>query len=279
MTRRVCFSADANPIYQFYLPLTALMWREVAGYHALVELVGTAPGFLLDRLREIIRSGDIVCVEPPQCCGTPASAQLVRLLSYLAQNIADDDYLMTCDADIWPLQAAVFEPHNDAPLLIYPSSCLLNNPGINTPAFPICYIGARTSLWRSLMGIEANSLREGLELLFLTEPLLSAGGFNADEAVITKRIMGARNYPEGFHCVPRDGFPPRGRIDRAAWPENVRLHINGARNMFIDAHLPRPGYADENWSRIRPLLELYLSPKWLRWCDDYRAEYLGRMIP
>ena len=60
------------------------------------------------------------------------------------------------------------------------------------------------------------------------------------------------------------------RIDRIRWPE--KPSVVG----MIDAHLVRPGYTDENWPRVRPLLAQTLSAKSLAWCDDYRAEWLAR---
>jgi hypothetical protein len=275
MVNRVVLSSDANPAYAFYVPLTALMWREVGGYHPLVLSLGPLPRIVIERTTEIIRNTDIVEVVKPDCCGMQAATQLVRLLAYLAPGVEPDDWLLMGDVDAWPLLAEPFQRPLKEAHLMYDASTQLDIPGKTTPAYPMGYIAARASLWSTWMRVTATTLREGLEMLFLTEPVLTAGGVNADEALITSRIKAWHGHPDRCELVPRSGFPCRGRIDRAAWPANVRKYIHNDSAPPIDAHLLRPGWTDENWPRIRPLLELYLSPKWLAWCDDYRAEWVA----
>lgn len=57
------------------------------------------------------------------------------------------------------------------------------------------------------------------------------------------------------------------RVDRGRWVYDQKEPD------LIDAHLPRPGYGDETWARIRRLIEDY-CPKILAWADDYRLRYL-----
>lgn len=280
-TRRVVLSSDANPTYAFYVPLTVLAWREIGGYLPLVLSVGPLPPLVVSKTAEIIRKTDIVTVEKPDCCGVQAATQLVRLLAYLAPGVEADDWLLMGDVDAWPLQAGVFHPDalfrqaGKEAFLMYDASTQLDIPGTATPAYPMGYIGTRASLWSTWMGVTATDLRQALEMLFLTDPMLAGGGVNADEALITKRIKAWDGHPTRCERVPRSGFPCRGRIDRAAWPANVRLTVHDTREPFIDAHLLRPGWTDENWPRVRALLELYLPPKRMPWVDQYRQEWLA----
>jgi len=272
-TDRVVISADGNPAFAFYLPITALMWREVGCLQPLVIMLGAIPPLVVDRTFAIVPPGDALMMTAPRCCGLAAASQLVRLLAYLAPSVHPDDYLLIGDVDAWPLQAAAFAPPPDDLFLMYDTSTQLDRPGISTPAYPMGYIGAQARLWREFMRVDEATLGLGLERLFASDPILarSPEGLNCDESLITARIKAWPGHPGRCRMIPRDGFPIRGRIDRAAWPADP-----SAAGM-IDAHLVRPGYSDENWPRVRPLLAQTLSPASLAWCDDYRAEWLARM--
>ncbi len=260
MRRIITLSVSENPTYAWFVPLCTLMWREVAGYEVSCIFVGPVDPWLLDRAREI--GTRVHEVHGLTCCSTPTASQIIRLFSYALPDVEPGDYLMSVDADAWPL-ARAFEP-SGAPLdLLYPDAC----DRAETPYFPIGYIGAKASAWREFMGIEAPTARGGLEDLFRTDPLLTRGhtGWNYDETMVTRKIKawGLQNV----RAMRRRGDPPIDRIDRAAWPAVPD------RRGKIDAHLIRPGWTPENWPRLRPLLAQCLSAESLAWADTYCAEW------
>lgn len=263
---RVVLATDANPKFSFYVPITSLMWREVAGYVPLVLATADLPALVMERTSEIIRLSDIVRVEPPPQFGTAAAAQLVRLFAYTVPGIADDDWLLIGDMDAWPLQSDAFKPRGEV-YLMYAQHAM--------PVYPMGYAATTAHRWYTLVGIGAPNPSAALAEFNRVDPQFLAGrqAFNYDEHFLNGRIRAWDGHPDRCYLHSREGFPCRGRIDRAAWPDNVRAYVNGHSDPLIDAHLPRPGWTDETWPKIRPLLELCLTVAQLKWCDDYRAEW------
>jgi len=252
----VCYSTNEVAMYAWFVPLTALMWREVAGYRSIVAAVGDVPSLVLDAAAEV--GARVVPVAPVKCCGGGTLSQIVRLFAYLAPGVEPEDYVLLGDADAWPLQEFAFRPATEDLFLMYADW---------VTSYPIGYIGARARVWRDIVRIHAPTMGEAVEELFLTDPVLADGrsdGWNYDEACITAMIKAWRGFPGRTQLVPRSGDPIAGRIDRAAWPADPR--VDG----MIDAHLLRPGWTDENWPRLRPLLAQLLPPGWLAWADAYR---------
>lgn len=259
MSTRVIFSTDANPNYAFYAPLTALMWEE-CGYRSTVLVVGACDAWWLDRLNEVATIHRLPNVRG---VSTAAMTQFSRLYGYLVCD--PSDWVLMGDVDAWPLSARPFSPVEGA-LLMYASSCIRGQPN---DAYPMGYIGMQASDWRAVMSSPSESIEGAVALvragLSGEDPL-----YNRDEAFVTARLKAWDGYPLKCTFVPRDGDPIRGRIDRSAWP--AIPHVDG----MIDAHLIRPGFTDENWPRIRPLLEQRLTTAAMRWADDYRAEWVAK---
>jgi hypothetical protein len=264
MANYVVYSTDDHPNYDFFAPITALMWREVAGFTPYVVTVGDVASVVHDALSRV-GAIDVPCTPWPGV-GKAAFAQLVRLFAYCDTRFAGDDYLLMGDCDAWPLSPSVFRRRHECDLfLMYDATAM--------PTYPMGYVGAPVYLWQQLMGIEAKSPADGLAQLYATDPLLVSGardGFNYDEHLVSGRIHEWSGHPHQCYREPRAGTPCRGRIDRMCWPANPKA------DGMIDAHLVRPGWTDDNWRRIRPLLEQLLTPDWLVWCDSYRTEYLRK---
>jgi hypothetical protein len=262
MTRIITLSVNENPVYAWFVPLCTLMWRQVAGFEVSCLFVGPLDPWIEAKCREV---GTRVYACSPVIVGG-AAAQLIRLFTYLAPGIEPDDYLLSVDADAWPL-ARAFEP-SGAPIdLLYPACA----DHAETPYFPIGYIGAKAHAWCEFMGIGGASPEAGLEELYRTDPTLVAGhtGWNYDETLVTRKIKAWGGF-RGARITKRPGDPPLDRIDRAGWVAHPQAKGH------IDAHLLRPGWTEENWPRLRPLLEQCLTGESLAWADAYRAEWLAR---
>ena len=200
--RWAVIAANSNSDYAFYLPIVAHIWERVVGYMPLVLLVGTAwrsppPG---SRHEVVVRAleqlGDKVKVQmiaSDEDFNTAAVAQMSRLYACLVVGIADDDYLLTTDADLIPLSGAHFnaERNWNRSLHLYNSFCcaplqlpeggldqaqsatasvLLGAPDVIYGAgveadhrllhLPISYAGAEARVWRQLMGLSREEERQ-----------------------------------------------------------------------------------------------------------------------
>lgn len=235
-----------------------------------VIFVGNVDPYLVGKAHEV---GTLIYrAHPAAHIGHGAASQLSRLYSYALPYVQPDDYLLSVDADAWPL-ANAFAPSGAPVDLLYPACADL----AETPYFPIGYIGALARSWRSFMG-EAASPEAGLVAAYASDPYLSKGhtGWNYDETLVTRRLKAWPSFRQA-RLTKRYGDPPVDRIDRAAWPSH--FPEDGKLAGKIDAHLLRPAWTEENWPRLRPLLAARLSKASLTFADDYRATWLRNLPP
>lgn len=276
-TRRVVLSSDENEEYSFFAPLTCLLWV-LRGYRPILLLVGEEAEWKADprrwlaveRAREI--GAQTVFIGSYPGYRTATIAQVARLFAAALPDVAPADYLITSDVDMWTLGAWVDEVRDEArPVHLY---CANAWPYMEQEVrFPICYVGANASAWCSFMNINGG-LREALAAV-LAENASDCGvdvsikvAWYFDERLVGRRLAAWSRFAERQE-IPRDiqAFGQL-RLDRSQW--YAVESIAG----FADAHLPRPGFIDENWHRIRPLLALSLSFDHLAWVDGYRDEWM-----
>ena len=254
---RIVFSSDATPLYAWFLPLTAAMWQSVGKRAPLVLLVGTEEEWRRDRaviLDALLETG-AAPVYVPAIDGwrTDAVAQLARLCAYLLPGVAPDDDLQTVDVDAWPLQSEAFAPRARDLSVMRPGEWGL---------IPIGYIWGRAAAWRELMGLTATTIEAAL-----LEIGGAAPGWGHDESVAPRQF--GRFPADRVEIIERPHNCRGTRLDRDGWPRHP-IPLTG----YIDAHLLRPGWTDENWPRLRWVLERLLPPERMAWADAYRARYL-----
>eukprot|EP00961_Rhodomonas_salina_P102055 1372810-Rhodomonas_salina.4 len=113
----IVVAADATAAYAFYLPMTVRIWHDVAGYGAIVLLIG--PEWRSQKvphtravLAALAETSAIVhIVDVPHGTYTLSTvAQVSRLLAALTLPLLDDDFLLVVDVDIWPLDSHHFAP-------------------------------------------------------------------------------------------------------------------------------------------------------------------------
>lgn len=281
MTDYAVISSDAYSNYSFYAPLTAAVWR-ARGYTPLLLLVGDEKRWNDDpRLRIIAdksaHAGAVICFlgEHPQ--HRPATvAQLSRLYACaLSSTLTADDYLLTSDVDMWPLGSWVGGGRDPSKAFqLYYANAYPDR----TNKFPICYIGARVRSWLEVM-LSRASFYQALNLC-AARPATpeNAGIFHRirdedipldvwtfDETYFGECLSAWSGFPANCQMIDRDmRRDGERRLDRAGWVDISAL------NGYADAHLLRPGYSAENWSRVRRLFRL-LFPDRLAWADAYHA--------
>jgi len=177
-TRWVSLSTDALPTYATWAPVVAHVWKSL-GYrtaiHLHVDHAGWATPFGEIVRRELERVDAMVAWIPttrPLSVGSTMRAS--RIFAAHTLPFAPDDFVLTADADIVPLDAKFFDRSEDFVVLrpLYQRWCHAGgqqpplrdedfvpstNPNMQMPGlpmplrFPQCYTGATARIWRELM--------------------------------------------------------------------------------------------------------------------------------
>lgn len=287
---RVLYSSDLNQDYAFYLPLSAMVWRAVTGLRSAVILVGTpaeweanARCWFAARLAREKWGAELYFV--PRCEGHRDStvAQVARLYGGLLP-LPGSSYLITADADMWPLSPTPFRVPmgNGRPFTVNYANAYLKDVGgtlVPEGKYPICYLAGSVAAWREIMQLPKVSGRIGEEIHRQLDAGLgrnsgSDSAWNYDELLFGVRF---HEWPrhESAMMHTRRGQPPVDRVDRSCWPEALDAAIAKG----YDAHLPRPAYTDQNWAKLRPIINAKASAAMLEWSDAYRADFLAIPAP
>jgi hypothetical protein len=261
--KRVVLSATINPAYSFFAPLTALVWRHIAGFDPLLLLIGSSIEWRSDPraavvLAEASRHAEVVFV--PRLAGVAdhSLAQVVRLCA-AALDGADDDYLLVSDIETWPLDGERYQavdPRREFQVF--------NADAYGGDRLPMCYLGGRRAAWRDIFGLAGN-----IELALANIPWPADTDWHFDERYASGRLRAARDFERRCELLPRPCGPNHGRLDRARW------RVPASRAGLVDAHLPRPGFTAEHWPQLRSLLQLLLPPDELDVSAAYHDRYIG----
>lgn len=260
--------------YDFFAPLTALMWDRVGGMKTLCFLTDDMKDWMAPAASVVLRGLEHVGVSPywiGQIEGyrTGQVAQSVRQHA-AALDLPETDELTTGDIDMWPFQKPWFHQHDPSKhdVTLYYSNAY----GEKYPPFhPTPYVSATVKIWRQFMGLEnRGEVRTQLQANFdrtLGRYHDSWTAWWHDELYYNSKLRAWGGYPGRCQMIPRAGQPPHDRIDRGCWPEKIDWS-----KPLVDTHLVRPGAMPENWRRIRPILEHFV-PDQLTWADNYMQEY------
>lgn len=273
----VIFSADDEPSgeYLFFAPLTTIIWKTLMNYEPICIIVHKSDknskvskmiSFVESKIKE---AGGIPIlipipshnVEKPtneknqqHKLGLRLStvSQVIRLFAAALDFIKEEDYVLTSDVDIWPLDYFYFEPpkqKNDAKTSFF--SVLYSNIYTREEAmYPICYLGAEKSTWKSIMEIPSSKTLKNEQLLKeLTIQALETGKkqskgwenrekgsvqWNFDQKLIysqTQKLLSRQNsiwskifskqegdYPM-LSLLKKQRYTEFDRIDRGYWPK------------------------------------------------------------
>lgn len=268
MTTYAVISATASHDYDFYAPITARLWKEIVGFTPMLIFAQTPKTDLTERTKfvvdEYFKSGGVSMMWAAGEVAVQHLAQVSRLFGCTHPEVKDDDILMTADVDMWPLQKAYFQVMAPSLMNLYGSNIYGS-----TNRQPMCYVAASVAEWRKRLqsiGIDTSSMSAALASVKWNADRL----WDTDEDMLELMIdrNGGKN---ACSCKTRPGsrhgFMGQ-RVDRGRWIYEQR-EVD-----LIDAHLPRPGYGDETYARIRRLIADY-CPQILAWADDYRLRYLA----
>ena len=263
MTTYAVLSTTSNHDYDFYAPITARLWSEIVGYRPIVIVVGPASGqtrrLSLVEL-ECVSIGAMVAFQThSERVSAAHEAQVSRLFAYTLPHLKADHILMTADVDMWPLQRDYFQIMDAGKMNLYGSNVYKGD------RHPMCYAAARVDLWREMLGLQPHTT--------MAEALAGVkwNGWDTDEDTLQRaieKIGGKAACALKRREGSRHGYMGN-RVDRGRW-----IYDGPEQPALIDAHLPRPGFPDETWPRVRRLIEDY-CPQIVSWADDYRMRYLA----
>lgn len=218
-TRWVSLSTDAAPVYAAWTPVVARIWR-LLGYRSIVHIHPNQLGVPnWDRLfgqvvlREL-HAADVrlVPATPQSPLSMPNVARCSRLFSaHRLPDIDDNDFILTADADMIPLEGSFFDRDEDLVVLrcLYQRWMMFKG---ETPEmsedlliptvrrlhaqhgrirFPMCYTGATAKIWREVIPPTMGAFLSGL-----TEDC-----FDADEHGLTHAILSSRRVAGPLEVV------------------------------------------------------------------------------
>jgi hypothetical protein len=262
------FSTDMGPDYAFLVPITSLIWKKRIGFNPICFFVGTEAKwndngltkFILEKSREAGTQAEFIDFID----GVKQStiAQVSRLYGGCL-NCNDDDYIITSDTDMWPINKSWFlQGQPDKKFHIFFANAY--SPEIK---YPMCFLGANAKYWRELMHVDQNSsVKIALEKQIYADLGKNSSdqeAWNYDEKLFGTLIQNFNGFPSNCHLINRAGR----RIDRSDW--SVPNQIDD----IIDSHLLRPSH-HQNWKKIHDLLQKILSYEDFDWCCRYRNEFV-----
>lgn len=272
MMKYVIASSNRQGDYDFLAPIWALVWRNITAYTPVLLLTENRNAWMtpcgnivLDMIEQYgVRRHYIGLIH--EAYRTSYQAQCARQHAAILKSFEPEDYFMLADVDMLATSGAWFDAVDWSKDVHLRYSNAWHYSHFTTP-----YVGAKVAVWREFMGYEAGGeIAPILQQVFdrhLTRDHDSWTGHWLDEWYYTSRLKGSRFYPDRCDFIERDGHPPKDRIDRCNWPSEL-----GDVGRFTDAHVLRPAFSDDNWPRIRALLER-LIPKHVSELDKYRNRY------
>lgn len=281
MIKHVSLSANDNPIYLFYLPLTCWAWNKF-GWRPIISLIKEQHPSknepLFDLVKKHSRHQILSQIDANESgliyngYKTETVAQLSRL--YAAVFINDGDYLMTGDCDLIPLSD-------------YWKSIFTEFPSFygwdltEYQHMPICFIGMSRKCWLQTMEIDNDyNGREG-SLHFIQRDLNKLPNAKSqdktkrwvvDQDFITEKINyhwpldKFKHLTDNPRGVYKNGYPI-GRVDRSAWSH--------PHNVYIDCHAPHDILTnEESRHKLFSLLKFIWPNEDFTWWIQYQKEFL-----
>lgn len=258
-------SADLNPRYAFFLPLTTLFWNEICNARTLIVAVGTAQEWQADPFGRLVlqtvRDWRLRCEflhVPKSDLLSPGNLAQVMRIWGLTQ--AADGFCITSDADLLPLRKTYFSYPRDT----RKSDLYLWNADHYSPnlRYTMGYIGASADIWREIVGLRTQDeavaffRREYERLSPGFDGSLPASSGNGvwwnDEAILTELIANWCGYPERCAFIRSAFYTFRRRLHwnrMGAWEG---FHPRQA-SWYVDAHLIRDTW--EEWQYVEPLVK------------------------
>jgi hypothetical protein len=281
MNRWVAVGSNERLGYCFPLPITMQFWKDRIGYEPIAILTEDPGYWKATAVRRLVveeckKQGRVEWAghHPRFQSGTISQSARFHVA---ALDLPGDDVLIPGDADLWPLSREFYYQHDPDFKAI---GSYYANGYNNRTHLPSCHISMRVSKWREVLDIDpADSIYEALVKTFergkLAE-LKDMAVWYFDEHYLTKKIFEYTPDESELQRIDRVGHPPKDRIDRGGednrwWP--AEPNITG----MVDAHLPRPPFADEVWPSLGMIIRQAFGMDAMMEWHKYRERFVEAM--
>ena len=257
-------STTYNVYYSFFMPLVSLIWKEYMGYQPVSIFVGKPTSlketYILNKTIEISK---IIVVNEINNIKPSTVSQVSRLFASAHDDFNDNDYLLTSDVDMFPLNVDRFNCQDwNIRFHIwnaYDKNFLSNCSNMYAP---ICYLGGFVDTWKDIMEIKDNNINDAV----LCNITIQNDNWNYDENLFGSKIKKWSGFPEKVQNFPQI---KNSRLDRYDW------RFNGNINSYIDAHSVRPGYIQSNWDKLKEMFHCLCKKEHYDWINNYREEFIS----
>lgn len=293
--------------YNFLLPLTCLLWRDLVGYRPLALLVGAEADWEARPHCQVAVDAlglhDIPHAFIGRAAGYPdhTTAQNCRQHAAALERIesadpgrrllGDEEWIMPADADLWPIRPAFYHQHEGTPhkaVLYYANGDHFQGKkttleraamGLGTQTIPTCHAVMRAGDWRRIYGLipgdVAGSIKQSLDawLPSRTGREASFSLWMSDQQLMTEALCQQFWFPSQVHMIERRGHPPIDRLCRSVpsyWGTGEFDPLK-----WTDAHMPKSPDSTENWKDALLIVDALL-PHHSAWARAYHEEYARR---
>lgn len=270
MKKTSIFSTNTNISYSFLLPITCLFWKRITDYEPFCFLVGNQEEWLENSINKYILNScpnlRYLYIKNIEEIQSSTVSQVSRLFYSCISN--EEEYILTSDIDMFPLDRSWFNQFD----LNYDFNIFFANAN-NHERYPICYLGGKTNIWKNIMNIENENINQYIENYILKNINKNTGQkevWEFDETLFVNQIKKWNGYSNKCQFIERkttpDG-PPFGRVDRYNWIKSLY------QNEYVDAHIFRNAWEDENWVNVNQLLHKFLTKEDIDFCNDYKNKF------
>lgn len=263
---KAVISTTIDDQYLFYLPITVWSWNKLGiGIICFTPHPGLDFAGKITLVNKFIQNMDceVLFYECP-LDKKATYAQCSRLFAAAINDIPESEILITGDIDMAVFNSEYFSQANCNNIHVFGADL------VPEKQFPMCYIAMPVKTWRDVMWIsDYTGYQEKLDnLLGHIECDHFKGNMwcKDQESAYNHIVASGLTIAKHNRASPGTQFATR-RADRDGWPENFAPDL-------IDAHLPRPGYTDENFTKILNLFQSMYPNENFNWMNEYRNEYI-----
>ena len=176
-------------------------------------------------------------------------------------DLPEDEYLITSDVDMANFKLPVSD-------IVWDKFTILGTDLVPNGQYPVCYCGGTVKLWRDTFNLNNKTYQECLDNLLghIEADHFRGNYWGKDQEELWNNISKTNRF-EIPRARPNTQFAAN-RVDRD--DINWRAYVN---EDLVDAHLWRPGYADENFANILELLTMKYPQEDFTWLENYNHAY------
>lgn len=164
----VTFGTDLQNLqYAANAPLSAYIWRHHMNFQPIVFVVGNVT---LPHAKILVRAiedagAKVEIIEPIVNHSTATLAQIVRIAAFALPYISQNDYIITSDADIWPMSKTFWSSIFDFSKHFTIVNGEFFRGGIGGEVgIAMCYVGGHALAWRAMIERSFHAFPETLPL-------------------------------------------------------------------------------------------------------------------